>query len=353
MDGFFSSLPMDLSDAAMVAARERLQDLVDFEEKSSGSGLNRQFVQRRITKRLKEVVGMDSLKKKVERLAIRTITNKVRSSVTKQVEEPLNLLFYGPPGSGKTMFARLLSGCLYDVGIIKENKMVEIQRDNVVASYVGESEKRIKQKIKSAAGGILFIDEAYSLYKGKSTNDFGIDIINTIMHYLNADAMENTPVFIMAGYQWEMERLLKANEGLLRRFRAPWIFPAYTAEELLNILLNKLTRQGFLFEGVEQDIFGLINCVPLNIRLKQNAGICGNIINYIKESIDERIVDLNDTLGLFTINQHDIRNAKHALSENLSLYSNNARRTVGTQANQDLSPLEGECCVWVEENLAA
>ncbi|XP_070533303.1 ESX-1 secretion system protein EccA1-like [Ptychodera flava] len=140
--GIFSPHPLKLSDAAKKSAKERLQDSIDLSNRNSGSDMSREFVRRRLGRRLGCVVGMEDLKIKVEKLAVRAINNRARSKIKKQVEEPLNLLFYGPPGTGKTMFARLLAGCLYDVGILKEEKVVEIQRDNVVAQYVGESEKK-------------------------------------------------------------------------------------------------------------------------------------------------------------------------------------------------------------------
>ncbi|XP_070556525.1 uncharacterized protein [Ptychodera flava] len=277
--------------------------------------MSREFVRRRLGRRLGCVVGMEDLKIKVEKLAVRAINNRARSKIKKQVEEPLNLLFYGPPGTGKTMFARLLAGCLYDVGILKEEKVVEIQRDNVVAQYVGESEKKMKKRIEDAAGGMMFIDEAYSLFKGKSTKDFGVDIINTLMHYLNGDSMRDTPVFVLAGYKAEMEKLLSANEGLLRRFREPWIFKPYTSQTLKQIVSKKLLKQGFHFESdLDSDIISVIDSVPSRVRSQLNAGLCGRIVDYIKDSIDERVCDPSDITELFLVKKVDICNVKEKLS---------------------------------------
>src|SRR5699024_7021068 len=155
----------------------------------------------------------------------------------------LHMVFNGNPGTGKTTIARLISKILKSIGVLKRGHMIEVTRDDLVGQYVGQTGPKTLEKIKEAYGGVLFIDEAYSLYSG-SDNDFGYEAISTLIKEMedNRDKL----VVIMAGYPHEMEKMLSMNSGIRSRMSYTVDFPNYSSEELLEIFLMGAKQQGFI-----------------------------------------------------------------------------------------------------------
>ena len=147
-----------------------------------------------------------------------------------------HLLFLGPPGTGKTTVARLIGDIFRSLGLLTKGQLVEVNRAQLVAGYVGETALKTTERIDAAAHGVLFIDEAYSLSRGDDTRDFGQEAIDT----LNVE-MENRRgrlCVIAAGYPAQMQRFLAANPGLASRFTVHVDFPDYSASELVEILCH-------------------------------------------------------------------------------------------------------------------
>ena len=144
----------------------------------------------------------------------------------------MHMVFTGSPGTGKTTVARIIAELYYNLGVIKENKMIEVSREDLVAEYLGQSEIKTKKVLENALGGVLFIDEAYSLTKNK--DDYGSAVVDTILKFME-DNRDNT-VIIVAGYPKEIEQFIQSNPGLKSRFNTYINFENYNSEELLKIL---------------------------------------------------------------------------------------------------------------------
>jgi SpoVK/Ycf46/Vps4 family AAA+-type ATPase len=145
----------------------------------------------------------------------------------------LHSVFSGNPGTGKTTVAKIYSELLREVGMLKRGHLIVASRADFVAGYVGQTAGKTKKKIREALGGVLFIDEAYSLLS-QATGDFGKEVIDTLVDEMTKHN-ENL-VVILAGYPKEMDRLLESNPGLRSRFKKFFLFPDYSIEELISII---------------------------------------------------------------------------------------------------------------------
>ena len=154
----------------------------------------------------------------------------------------LHLVFMGNPGTGKTTVARLLAQLYAGIGVLSKGQLVEVDRSGLVAGYVGQTALKTQEVISSALGGVLFIDEAYSLAMG-GENDFGREAIDTILKAM--EDHRDDLVVIVAGYDGPMEKFLTSNPGLESRFNKYFYFPDYTGEQLMAIFQSQCKRNGY------------------------------------------------------------------------------------------------------------
>ncbi|MBQ6889209.1 MAG: AAA family ATPase [Lachnospiraceae bacterium] len=189
------------------------------------------------------IIGMDSVKEKIKEFeALINFKIKAREHGLMVPDANMHMIFTGNAGTGKTMIARLIAQKLYDIGVIMENKLIEVERKDLVGSYIGETAPKVADVIERAMGGVLFIDEAYTLTP-KSEQDFGGEAIATLIKAM-ADHKDDL-VVIYAGYKEEMQDFIESNQGIASRIGFTFHFEDYSADELTEIFIRKMTSCGF------------------------------------------------------------------------------------------------------------
>lgn len=226
---------------------------------------------------LNDLTGLDGVKKEINNLTSLVKISKIREE--KGLKTPnisKHMVFTGNPGTGKTTVARLLGNIYRCLGVLSKGQLVEVDRSGLVAGYVGQTAIKTEEAIQQAIGGILFIDEAYSLSEGKGEGDFGQEAIDTLLKAME-DNRDNL-VVVVAGYPDLMEGFLASNPGLKSRFNKFINFEDYTSEELISIL-----------EGMCE---------------KQEYKISEDVKKYLKEKFDEVLADIPDSFA----NARTVRN---------------------------------------------
>ncbi len=204
---------------------------------------------------LDSIVGLDAVKDYVLGLADNVQVQKRRRAMgMKAASLSMHMIYTGNPGTGKTTIARIVAKYLKAIGALRGGQLVEVSRADLVGRYVGHTAPQTNQVIASALGGVLFIDEAYSLYRGRE-DSFGLEAIDTLVKGMEDHRDEL--VVVLAGYSKEMADFLKANSGLASRFANPIEFPDYTAAELVHITHLQASSKGYrLAEGCNTKLRG-------------------------------------------------------------------------------------------------
>lgn len=202
---------------------------------------------------LESLIGLDDVKHEIRRLVNLIQVSQLRERAGLKIAPmSLHLIFAGAPGTGKTTVARLIGTIYKTLGLLKKGHLVEVDRSALVGGYIGHTAIKTKEVIESALGGVLFIDEAYSL-TSQSDNDFGGESIETLLKYME-DYREQL-VVVAAGYSDKMEDFLASNPGLRSRFRTKINFVNYSTEELTNIFEDLVVKNDYrIDEGAMQVI---------------------------------------------------------------------------------------------------
>ena len=251
-----------------------------------------------IKKEMDAIVGLAKVKEYVFSLEEYYKVQKRRQEEgLKTSEVSKHMIFTGSPGTGKTTIARIISKYLKAIGVLTGGQLVEVSRADLVGRYVGHTAPLTNQVISSAIGGVLFIDEAYSLYRGKD-DSFGLEAIDTLVKGIE-DNRENL-IVILAGYSNEMQEFLTSNSGLKSRFPNVINFPDYTGEELLEISKCIAKSKGYTIdEGADPSLVTYFNAVQMvraadagNGRLARNK-IEEAILNQSKRLVAEPDAELS------------------------------------------------------------
>ena len=186
-----------------------------------------------IEKELSTLVGLEEMKKTIREIyAWLYVNKKCEEEGLKTGKQVLHMMFKGNPGTGKTTVARLLGKLFFNMNVLSKGHLIEAERADLVGEYIGHTAQKTRDLIKKALGGILFIDEAYSLARG-GEKDFGKEAIDTLVKHMEDKG--NEFVLILAGYSREMDQFLSLNPGLQSRFPLVIDFPDYTVNQLMEI----------------------------------------------------------------------------------------------------------------------
>ena len=210
---------------------------------------------------LQEMIGLDSLKQNItEHLNYVKLLNARKKAGLKASIPPLHMIFTGNPGTGKTTVADFIGEIFHKMGLLEKGHVIRTDRSKLVGKWLGETEQKTEAAIEAAKGGVLFIDEAYSLFtndKDGDKRDFGNRVIETLLPKLSDDNFGT--IVILAGYPAEMKLLMESNPGLQSRFPFTFHFEDYTPEELLEIAELTTRREGYQFTDEARDaLFALI-----------------------------------------------------------------------------------------------
>ncbi len=235
-----------------------------------------------VKKEMDNIIGLKEIKEYILSLEeYYGVQKKRREAGLKASEVSKHMIFTGNPGTGKTTIARVISRYLKAIGVLSGGQLVEVSRADLVGKYVGHTAPLTNQVLQSAIGGVLFIDEAYSLYRGKD-DSFGLEAIDTLVKGIE-DNRDNL-IVILAGYSDEMQEFLTSNSGLKSRFPNVINFPDYTGQELLDIAGITAKSKGYVIdEGAKTSLLAYFNAVQA-LRAK-DAGNGRLVRNKIEEAI--------------------------------------------------------------------
>lgn len=194
----------------------------------------------------KELIGLKPVKTRINEIAALLLIDRLRNQLELVSGSPgLHMSFTGSPGTGKTTVAMKMADILYRLGYIKKGHLLTVTRDDLVGQYIGHTAPKTKEVLKQAMGGVLFIDEAYYLYKPDNERDYGAEAIEILLQVM--ENQRDDLVVIFAGYKDKMDKFYESNPGLSSRVTNHVDFPDYTAEELLKIAKLMLEEQQYKF----------------------------------------------------------------------------------------------------------
>jgi probable Rubsico expression protein CbbX len=191
-----------------------------------------------------ELVGLAPVKSRIREIAALLLIDKLRKNLGITSANPgLHMSFTGSPGTGKTTVGLKMADILYQLGYIKKGHLLTVTRDDLVGQYIGHTAPKTKEVLKKAMGGVLFIDEAYYLYKPDNERDYGSEAIEILLQVM--ENQRDELVVILAGYKEPMDKFYESNPGLSSRIANHIDFPDYTVEELLKIAKIMLDEQQY------------------------------------------------------------------------------------------------------------
>ena len=244
--------------------------------RSVGEVLAQSQVEEVIAELDRDLVGLAPVKARIRDIAALLVIDKLRTNLGLVSEAPsLHMNFVGNPGTGKTTVAMRMAQILHRLGYVRKGHLVAVTRDDLVGQYIGHTAPKTREVLKKAMGGVLFIDEAYYLYRPENERDYGQEAIEILLQVM--ENQRDDLVVILAGYKDRMDTFFESNPGMSSRVAHHLDFPDYAVDELLQIAQKMLAQQNYVFapgaDAVFQRYLGLRVQQPhfANARSVRNA----------------------------------------------------------------------------------
>jgi probable Rubsico expression protein CbbX len=260
----------------------------------------------------RDLVGLRPVKSYIRQIASLLLVARLREKIGLATDRPtLHMCFTGHPGTGKTTLAMRMAKILHNLGYVRRGHLVVVTRDDLVGQYVGHTAPKTKEILKKAMGGVLFIDEAYYLYRPENERDYGQEAIEMLLQVM--ESQREDLVVILAGYQDRMDTFFQYNPGFRSRIAHHIAFPDYSMEELATIAELMLTQQNYTFDAESRQAF----VEYLDLRRKQphfaNARSVRNAIDRVKLRQANRVITQGGSIPreeLVRIDAADIRQSR-------------------------------------------
>ncbi|NLT49346.1 MAG: AAA family ATPase [Ignavibacteria bacterium] len=280
---------------------------------------------------LNNFVGLKNIKNSIKEFIDYLEFLKERKKLGLKVQDgiSLNSIFLGNPGTGKTTVARLMAKIFYSMGLLKENKLIEVDRAALVGQYIGETAQKTEKIISEAVGGVLFIDEAYSLINKNNSQDFGREAIDILLKRM--EDRKGEFAVIVAGYPEEMQNFLESNPGLKSRFSHTFEFEDYSPLEMINIIQILAEYEDyFVTDGAKILLEKELTALYRNRdKTFGNARLARKIFDELKLNVSKRFLNSSE-------NKKDKYLLSHILAEDVSdILKLNERKIVNISINEE------------------
>jgi probable Rubsico expression protein CbbX len=243
----------------------------------------------------KELIGLVPVKTRIREIASLLLVERIRRKMSLANTYPtLHMSFTGNPGTGKTTVALRMAGILHRLGFVRRGHVISVTRDDLVGQYIGHTAPKTKEILKKAMGGVLFIDEAYYLYRPENERDYGQEAIEILLQIM--ESQREDLVVILAGYGDRMEKFFQSNPGFRSRIAHHIDFPDYADAELLAIAELMLDEQNYRFSPKARDAFVKYIAARKTQPLFSNARSIRNALDRIRLRQANRLVSTLDRI---------------------------------------------------------
>jgi probable Rubsico expression protein CbbX len=237
----------------------------------------------------RELIGLSPVKTRLHEIASLLLIERIRRKMGLASTFPtLHMSFTGNPGTGKTTVALRMASILHRLGFVRRGHVISVTRDDLVGQYIGHTAPKTKEILKKAMGGVLFIDEAYYLYRPENERDYGQESIEILLQVM--ESQREDLVVILAGYGDRMEKFFQSNPGFRSRIAHHIDFPDYSEAELLEIAERMLSEQNYRFSRDARDAFVRYIAVRKTQPLFSNARSIRNALDRIRLRQAKRLV---------------------------------------------------------------
>lgn len=257
----------------------------------------------------RELIGLKPVKTRIREIASLLLIERLRKRMGLTTETPtLHMSFTGNPGTGKTTVALRMASILHKLGFVRRGHVVSVTRDELVGQYIGHTAPKTKEVLKKAMGGVLFIDEAYYLYRPENERDYGQEAIEILLQVM--ENQRDDLVVILAGYGDRMDRFFQSNPGFRSRIAHHIDFPDYNDDELLAIAELMLHDMNYKFDAAARSAFERYIAIRKTQPLFSNARSVRNALDRIRLRQANRLVsDLDRVLSaddIMTLDAADV-----------------------------------------------